>query len=1010
MLLNRHGNKGRQGRRQLEREHFTWNGECNNLLGVWLTEDFQNMTYSNEKFRNISTTYVKLKKKRRSRNNLATPILNAIEDMNLPNSVNQDDEDGSYIDARKYCVSGYGSVPMSTVIGKPVVNTGNKPLYTPSSLETIYFRDGKRKIDYVLAYEEGSMSSIADENKLEKRDVFLENLIEQGLELEKEDKALSQDGKTFFIKIYAPWSVLTQYAEIMSLKMPIKAVDEVIEKPNQDCSCSTSPFDYDKNLIPDDPPYFTSAFNRQRESQFVISNKETFFTSAQRSRMVWQILTRTHYSLDDMSKIGVMRLLNNGTFKAAFPLHEPQKAEIPHLSTSSLNADPLVMESKYQMRMRAMFEGAYTRTLLYQEWARWGCWYKKQPLQLIRKYFGVKIGIYFAWLGFYTSMLIPPAIVGVLCFLYGVFTLSSSIPVNDICNDKGPGNFTICPLCDKSCRFKRLHESCFFAQVSYIFDNPATVFFRFLWLFGVTTTFLEFWKRRQARIVWEWDLGNYDEEEETTRPEFELQVKTKRINPATKNLEPFMPFWNKALRVAAASSAVLLMVAVVLATVFGVVVYRIATATALHSSTAEFIRENAKITVSVTSALINLTIILILDRVYQKIAIILTNLERPRTQTEYENSFTFKMFLFQSVNFYSSLIYIAFFKGSLFLLSFVSLSHTLSHGIKQTSSPVDINLLLLQCDPAGCLFELCVQLSIIMVGKQVLNNLKEILFPLVVNWWAARKSKANTKQLYTRWEKDYDLRPTDNLTLFYEYLEMVIQYGFITIFVASFPLAPLFALLNNVAEIRIDAFKFVTQVRRPMAARANSIGAWAQILQMISTIAVLVNAFVIAYTSSFIPEMVYRYNSGNFSLNGYINDVLAVYNTSDFSAEVRPMDMTLDGHYVELCRYRDYRIAPPHPHKYERSIEYWHVFAARLAFVVTFEHLVFVLTSLLAYVIPDAPFDVRTNLRREKILGKEALYDAELQKLRNENVNQLKRQSRSVPNLLEKSSWEPIKE
>jgi hypothetical protein len=33
------------------------------------------------------------------------------------------------------------------------------------------------------------------------------------------------------------------------------------------------------------------------------------------------------------------------------------------------------------------------------------------------------------------------------------------------------------------------------------------------------------------------------------------------------------------------------------------------------------------------------------------------------------------------------------------------------------------------CDPAGCLSELCIQLSIIMVGKQLLNNFLEILYP-----------------------------------------------------------------------------------------------------------------------------------------------------------------------------------------------------------------------------------------------------------------------------------------
>lgn len=41
---------------------------------------------------------------------------------------------------------------------------------------------------------------------------------------------------------------------------------------------------------------------------------------------------------------------------------------------------------------------------------------------------------------------------------------------------------------------------------------------------------------------------------------------------------------------------------------------------------------------------------------------------------------------------------------------------------------------------------------------------------------------------------------------------------------ASFPLAPVFALLNNVIEIRLDAAKFVTEIRRPDAVRAKEIG------------------------------------------------------------------------------------------------------------------------------------------------------------------------------------------
>ena len=64
-----------------------------------------------------------------------------------------------------------------------------------------------------------------------------------------------------------------------------------------------------------------------------------------------------------------------------------------------------------------------------------------------------------------------------------------------------------------------------------------------------------------------------------------------------------------------------------------------------------------------------------------------------------------------------------------------------------------------------------------------------------------------------------------SINTFYNYpLYTVIQYGFVTIFVAAFPLAPLFALLNNWVEIRLDAHKFVVVFRRPVSERAQDIG------------------------------------------------------------------------------------------------------------------------------------------------------------------------------------------
>ena len=48
-------------------------------------------------------------------------------------------------------------------------------------------------------------------------------------------------------------------------------------------------------------------------------------------------------------------------------------------------------------------------------------------MDAIRDYYGVKIALYFAWLGFYTNLLIVPSLVGLCTVLYGYFTLDNDI-------------------------------------------------------------------------------------------------------------------------------------------------------------------------------------------------------------------------------------------------------------------------------------------------------------------------------------------------------------------------------------------------------------------------------------------------------------------------------------------------------------------------------------------------------------------------------------------------------
>ncbi|XP_042369485.1 anoctamin-6-like, partial [Plectropomus leopardus] len=137
---------------------------------------------------------------------------------------------------------------------------------------------------------------------------------------------------------------------------------------------------------------------------------------------------------------------------------------------------------------------------------------------------------------------------------------------------------------------------------------------------------------------------------------------------------------------------------------------------------------------------------------------------------------------------------------------------------------------------------------------------------------------------------------------------MVIQFGFVTLFVASFPLAPILALINNLFEIRVDAWKITTQFRRIVPEKAQDIGAWQPILQGIAILAVATNAMIIAFTSDMIPRLVYYWSFSvypygdhkNNTMQGYINTSLSVFDINDFSNFSRPLWTPYN---ITTCRY-----------------------------------------------------------------------------------------------------------
>uniref|UniRef100_A0A452IKM5 Anoctamin n=1 Tax=Gopherus agassizii TaxID=38772 RepID=A0A452IKM5_9SAUR len=807
----------------------------------------------------------------------------------------------------------------------------------------LYFRDGKRKVDYILVYHykkssvsktltrriyhnDSSARSIKQDHQLPgtgghldvgesethmdyheddkrfRREEYEGNLMEAGLELERdEDTKIHGVG---FVKIHAPWNVLCREAEFLKLKMPTKKVYQInqahglLKKINSVIQKITEPIQPKvAEHKPETVKRLSYPFSREKQ------HFNVFFSSILLIQ-VYEILKRTTCTKAKYS-MGITSLLANGVYSAAYPLHD----------------------------------------LLCEEWASYGVFYKYQPIDLVRKYFGEKIGLYFAWLGVYTQMLIPASIVGVIVFLYGCATVDENIPSMEMCDERN--NITMCPLCDNTCSYWKMSSSCATARASHLFDNPATVFFSvFMALWAAT--FMEHWKRKQMRLNYRWDLTGFEEEEAHPRAEYEAKVlekslrkeyihkkkrrhlpeetgnkwrqRVKRVMAGVKLTDKEKLTWKDRFPAYFTNFVgIIFMIGLTFAIVFGVIIYRISTAAALALSSTPSGRSSVRVTVTATAVIINLVVIIILDEVYGCIARWLTQIEVPKTDKNFEERLIFKAFLLKFVNAYTPIFYVAFFKGRFVGRpgDYVYIFHSFR---------------MEECAPGGCLMELCIQLSIIMLGKQLIqNNLFEIGIPKMkklIRYIKLKRQRSLDHEEHMkkkqRYEVDYNLEPFAGLTP--EYMEMIIQFGFVTLFVASFPLAPLFALLNNIIEIRYLVIE-------------------------------------------------------NGTMHGFVNHTLSSFNVSDFQGGTAPNDPMELGYEVQICRYKDYREPPWSENKYEISKDFWAVLAARLAFVIVFQNLVMFMSDFVDWIIPDIPKDISQQIHKEKVLMVEVFMKEEQGKL-----------------------------
>lgn len=69
-------------------------------------------------------------------------------------------------------------------------------------------------------------------------------------------------------------------------------------------------------------------------------------------------------------------------------------------------------------------------------------------------------------------------------------------------------------------------------------------------------------------------------------------------------------------------------------------------------------------------------------------------------------------------------------------------------------------------------------------------------------------------------------------------------------------------------------------------------------------------AFVISFTSDFIPRLVYLYMySKDGTMHGFVNHTLSSFDVSDFQNGTAPNDPLDLGYKVQICRYRSRQLS-----------------------------------------------------------------------------------------------------
>ncbi|KAJ3177944.1 Anoctamin-7 [Geranomyces variabilis] len=781
------------------------------------------------------------------------------------------------------------------------------------------------------------------------RGLYMREILLANLFLEIEVDANSEDQAERFIKIMAPFDALCKEAEKLKMRMSLKPLrrpssskisttaspttprlqsEPVISSPPSPTSPTAQfvkappalppasarwplamtvsrVFAYMFTLTPCPHNHQTTMFRRARLTLFAGGDPDDdpddgggfprvvwhFFNSARRSELVYSLMLHHTLSASKNYRIAaqttIRDLLEQDVFTDWYPVHDCDSTRpgFGKAKAVTMPVDEGDDGEAQDPKMKCMREKIYRAWVAAPVKTLWKAIITGENVEAIREYVGEQVAFYFDWMAFYTIWTVPAAVLGFGVLVYGlVRAFLMDLPELAAQIGEATTSLVSAPM----------------LRLAVVFDNPATIFFSLgmsIW----STLFLEFWQRRQKYLSHIWSMTEYRREEQI-RPQWTPSMVT-RVGRHVERHDPY-PF--RILRRTLTTGVVTLCMALLIGVIVGVIGWK---AWAKQHNFGN--RAVQWLAAGGASGVVEIAQVLIVQRLYYSLAWRITCFDNYKYDSQFEDAFIFKTFMFNAVNNYGVFVYIGVVKAML------GEHYVFGRWPEKCSPIVGSN----ESDTGvSCMQELTLQMAIIFVGLQFMRSAQKAIWPWVVqrvrsaikdftvgpvsppakhdnpaptHKGPARKRKSDTlagppttplpaffslgevvvlppppptRRLppsTPQYVRDETLFEYDDDTLCDDYGMTVIQFGYIALFSCAFPLAPVFAILNNFVEIRVDSYKMLFEYRRPWAQRAQSIGLWTPIMTSISTISAPLNALVIAFSSTAFDRFAQRVAPGN---------------------------------------------------------------------------------------------------------------------------------------------------